>query len=158
MPTRVALFMRPMAFADAGGSGRLTGALQRAVDWKRNARSRDYMLMRLQEHGTWEVRDVADGDVPPLDGAEEVCLLWPDANGFGWTATEQSVMKRTPPGTKVVVLNGRGRMFELTSAMRRRFQVRRLVQKLWLGEAAVLAAMLLVGVPAAAYDWARGHK
>jgi hypothetical protein len=144
----------------AGPAGRIRRGLWRSNEWKRNARSREYMEALAGEVGAgrWHV---VDGDAGLTDAmirdASRIVLLWPDANGSGSGEIGRRVARLKTPTTPVYVLNGRRRHFELTPRMRRRFALRRLLQRFWAGEAVWFAAALMIGLPLTAWDLLRGR-
>ena len=155
-----------MAFPDEGANSRpvpgegLVSKLDRIARYKRNARSREYMrhvAASLLPHA--EVVEV-DGSVTPATfaAAAHIVLLWPDAIGYGWTALERQVLRFKRDDAPVYALTGRRRVFRLTRGTWWGLRLRRLAERLWLGEA-VMAAGLLVSAPfLVMWDFARGHR
>jgi hypothetical protein len=90
--------------------------------------------------------------------AEEIWLLWPDGNGYGWSKVERSVWKSKRPKVKLVVLNGRRRFFELTPKIRRMYQLRRILERLWVGEVGFTLVLLLIAPFLVGWDFARGRQ
>jgi hypothetical protein len=137
------------------------GTLQRAVDYKRNPVSRETMaglLERVAGPG-WKIAD-ADTDLTDalIASAEALVLLWPDPNGFGWLSIERRVFRLKRAEATVHVLNGRGRWFALTPPMRRRFQLRRAAQRVWLVEGAFILTGVILAIPLTLYDLVRGRR
>jgi hypothetical protein len=159
---RLAVLATPTAFDAGHPAPAPLRTLQRAVDYKRNPRSREYMRALLaEEGGDWTLLEVERADEVPIDAvaaADRILLLWPDANGYGWRDIEARVLSARRPGVPIEVLNGRRRRFPLTPAMHRRFVARRAVQRLWLGETAFVAAGVVAGLPLMLWDAARGHR
>jgi hypothetical protein len=93
-----------------------------------------------------------------IAAADEVVLLWPDAIGYGWRAIERRVFALRRAGGGVFALTGRRRHFELTPALLALFRARRLLERLWLGEALLAAGLLLSAPVLIAWDFARGKR
>ena len=90
--------------------------------------------------------------------ARHIVLLWPDAIGYGWTPLERDVFSRKRRDAEVYALTGRRRAFKLTPATLFGLRLRRIAERLWLGEA-VMAVGLLVSAPfLVMWDFARGHR
>lgn len=88
----------------------------------------------------------------------EIVLLWPDANGTGWTKIEREVLRAAAPATRVLVLNGRRRLFVLTRATWWSFRWRRLLEKSLVPELAFTAAFLAVTPWLALWDRLHGRS
>ena len=95
--------------------------LDGALKYRRNPRTREYMeALARQVISNFGLKDmlVIDEDQPlpelEWDTIGKVVLLWPDANGTGWSRLERGVLLRLRPSAEVVVLNGRRRCFALT--------------------------------------------
>src|SRR5688500_559258 len=95
--------------------------------WRRHlvanaaVRDRDYMIALFHSHfPDCRVFEAASGTIPyaELDTVDNIVLLFPDSIGarFGWI--ERSLINRWP-SKRVLVLNGRRRLFRLDAAMRR---------------------------------------
>jgi hypothetical protein len=89
--------------------------------------------------------------------AERVVLLWPDASGIGWSRVEKAFFSRIDPRTKLVVLNGRRRLFELTRTRWYVWRLRRLLDKWFIGDAIAFFLILIVTPPLAAIDRLNGR-
>jgi hypothetical protein len=157
---QLAILAQPNAFDPERRRGRAVDTLHRAVDYRRNPRDREYMmaLARREGRGAWTI--VEDGPAltdAALRDAESIVLLWPDGNGYGWTAIERRVWRTRRPDAVVSVLNGRQRSFELTPSLWRRFRLRRALERSWVGEVAFLSAGVLVGLPLLMWDTIRGR-
>lgn len=96
--------------------------------WRRHlianaaVRGRDYMEALFKSHFPHcRLLEVAHGRIPhgDLQGVDNIVLLFPDSIGadFGWI--ERTLAARWPL-KRVLVLNGRRRLFRLDPAMRRR--------------------------------------
>ena len=138
----------------------LLAKLDRIARYKRNARSPEYMrqvAMSMLPHA--RVVEV-DGTMPAatVAPASHIVLLWPDAIGHGWMPLERQVFRFKRDDASVYALSGRRRAFRLTRATLWGLRLRRLAERLWLGEA-VMALGLLVTAPfLVMWDFARGHR
>ena len=137
------------------------GALWRKAVWfKANPRSADYMRARLEERcpGAQFIELFAGQDFhATLAGAERVILLYPDAIGLGFSRLERYVLARVPDAA-VLVLNGRRRFFVLDRGTRRRLLVRRALEQTMLIECLAGLAMLIATPILLAFDLARGRR
>jgi hypothetical protein len=153
MSGTVGVLAQPLA-AHAHG-----GRYRRAVVWKANPRTPEYMRARFAEAAPGG-RIVAPGAgmADALREADEVLLMYPDAIGLGWRAIERDVVRRAAPGADVAVLNGRGRRFALDARTRRALGLRRAME--WTMLLELVAAPLIVGLAPAlwAVDAIRGRR
>lgn len=145
--------------AGAPGAGVLA-KLHRIGRYKRNPRNADYMrhvaASMLPAATVVEVGQTLPADV--LSHARNIVLLWPDAIGYGWAPLEREVVRRKRPDAALYAVNGRRRAFKLTTATWFGLRLRRLAERLWLGEA-VMAIGLLVSAPfLVMWDFAQGHR
>ena len=156
-----------LAFPDAPASDRPLSAqdgvlekLDRVARYKRNPRSREYMRqLAASVLPTATVVEV-DGALPraAISQARHVVLLWPDAIGYGWSRLEREVFNFKRRDAQVYALSGRRRTFRLTTGTLFGLRLRRLAERLWLGEA-LMALSLLVSAPfLVMWDFARGHR
>jgi hypothetical protein len=121
------------------------GRYRRAVVWKANPRSPQYMRERFAEaapDGT--LVDAGPGLADAVRGAERVLLLYPDAIGLGWGRIERTVLAAKAAGGGIEVLNGRRRRFGFDARTRRALRVRRVLERTMLAE--LLAAPVIVGL------------
>jgi hypothetical protein len=88
--------------------------------------------------------DVSVASLPQVDWQRlrQIVLLWPDANGTGWSMIERWVFRHKIFETRVYVLNGRGRLFELTRPGWRRWRMKRFLEKSYLAEIGFLLVFL----------------
>ena len=156
-----------MAFPDGRGSNRTPGRaegvfdrLARIARYKRNPRPPEYMrhvaASVVPQASVIEV----DGPLPvaALAEARQIVLLWPDAIGYGWAPLEREVFRHKRADAEVYAVTGRRRTFTLTPSTLFGLRLRRLAERLWLGEA-VMAIGLLVSAPfLVMWDFARGHR
>lgn len=140
--------------------GRAVGKLVKVGRFKRNARTSEYMKSLAAEHlgPECEFVDAGPGLPERLARASEVVLLWPDGNGYGWSPVERAVLGTKNSATRVFVLNGRRRYFELTPPVLRAFRTRRVLARFWIGEILIASALLLISPGLVAWDWARGRR
>lgn len=134
--------------------------LNRIARYKRNPRPHEYMrqvVASLLPHA--RVIEI-DRAIPAAAIAEapHIVLLWPDAIGYGWAFLERQVFKLKRADASVHALNGRRRTFRLTAGTLFRLRVRRLAERLWLGEAAMALALLVAAPFLVVWDFARGHR
>ena len=132
------------------------------LNWARHSkqghRSELYMRSVAQEYGqgTWDV--VTDDDLA-LDArvrdADQVVLLWTDAIGFGTEQVERRVLAARKGSGDVLVVNGRRRQFVLTPERLRAMRTRRLLERYWVGETVLTAALLISAVPLMVFDLLR---
>jgi hypothetical protein len=122
------------------------GIYQRALHNRANPRSRRYMQQLLEERfpGAELATTQPGGDV-------EIVLLYPDANGLGYSAFE----RRLPAETRV--LNGRRRELVLDNRTRRVLRARRALERSFAVELAALAAAAVLTPFLLAYDLLRGR-
>ena len=148
-----------LAFPDQPATSGLLLKFDKVARYRRNPRTPEYMrhlAAAAVPHAT--VIEVGSGLADALRNARHIVLLWPDAIGFGWTPLERQIFRSKPAGATVSALSGRRRRFQLTGKTLFGLRVRRLVERLWLGEA-VMAAALLVSAPfLVVWDFARGHR
>jgi hypothetical protein len=133
--------------------------LRRASRYKRNPRDAAYMHALLEDTYGAGVAVVSGPAMVPeaLRKAREVVLLWPDGNGFGWATVERQVRTWKSRSCRVFVLNGRRRRFELTPAVRAGYLVRRILERLWVGELAFAGVFVVVSPLLVGWDLLRGH-
>ena len=123
------------------------------LEFRRYPRSWEYMNALLSRHIsnahlTTAKRFDADVNVASLPDVDwqrlrQIVLLWPDANGTGWSMIERWVFRHKTFETGVYVLNGRGRLFELTRPGWRRWRLKRFLEKSFLAEIGFLLFFLV---------------
>lgn len=89
-----------------------------------------------------------------VEATGDVVLLYPDAIGLGWERIERELGS----ATSIRVLNGRGREFSLDRRARRALKVRRLLERSFVVEAALLAAGIVATPFLVAADAVRGRR
>ncbi|MDI6792686.1 MAG: hypothetical protein QME81_07455 [bacterium] len=145
------------------GSGFLRPAfnlLTKAGNYKRNPRNESYMKDLVAEVFGDDFRQIEAKDLRPEDikKAEEIVLLWPDGNGYGWFRVESQIFAFKKRGAKVMVLNGRRRGFQLTIRLWFGYWLRRFLERFWIGELVFSAVFLVVSPLMVAWDLMRGRK
>lgn len=139
---------------------RVLAILDKVARYRRNPRSRDYM--RALAAAAFPGGDLLemDRDVPAarIASASHVVLLWPDAIGHGWSSIERAVFRARRAGTRVSALTGRRRRIELTGPTLLAFRIRRAAERLWFGEIAMTAALLLAAPVLVVWDLAKGRR
>lgn len=123
---------------------------RRTLWWKSNPRDAEYMRALFAERYPDGLLHVGDLDPPP---AGTTVLLYPDAIGLGFTPLERRLR-----GRKLHVLNGRRRDFALDARTLRRLRVRRLIERMMLGEAVMVPLVVALALPLAIFDALRGRK
>lgn len=124
--------------------------LHRVVCQRSHPRSKEYMLSLLQEKfpGT----QLIDLEQPRSSG--QIILLYPDSIGLGWWKVE----RRLSRSHKLVVLNGRRRVFEFTPSVRRMLLLRRFLEMTFLPEMLLTPFVLFYGAFVATKDKFWGCK
>ena len=129
---------------------------------RRNPRNRDYMRALLANAGLADACVVTAErralDRQSLQSAGTIVLLWPDGNGTGWLGIEQQVFNQTPDTTRIVVLNGRRRQFELSRRSWLGYLGRRALEKSLLAEAAFFAVFVVTSPFLVVWDRLRGRN
>ena len=130
----------------------MPGKLYAVVCGRANARTKQYMQTLLQE--TFPKTQIkALEDIPST--VQEVILLYSDAIGLGFTPLEKSSQKRFQ---KISILNGRGRIFVLTSSVSRRLRLRRFFEKTFLIELILGPILLIFGCILCIKDFFAGRS
>ena len=153
---------RPAPSPPASAIGRILAKLDKVARYKRNPRSADQMrLLAASTVPAAEIIVVDDADAVPaarIAAADRVVLLWPDAIGYGWAPIERAVFRSAKREAIVTALTGRRRSVALTRRTLFAFRIRRLVERLWLGDIAAAAAMLLSAPALVMWDLAKGRR
>jgi hypothetical protein len=132
----------------------------RALKLKANPRGEDYMRELFESThpgGEFVNADARTGWEGATRDAAQVVLLFPDATGIGFSGISWAARKLVQ-GSRLTVLNGRRRSFPLDAAWRRRLAVRRIIERLMLGEAAALIGFVAMTPVLIMFDLARGRK
>jgi hypothetical protein len=90
--------------------------------------------------------------------ADRVVLLWPDANGVGWSQVEKNVFRRIGSNTRLMVLNGRRRFFELSRGRWLVWRLRRFLDKWFIGDLFALVLLLSIAPVLWAFDRLKGRR
>ena len=139
-----------------GSRNRLTAALSTHIAHNGRCRTVEYMNALAVEHGAREVYLVKHASELPLVGnGAQVVLVWRDANGIGCSPLERE-LKRS--GARIWVLNGRHRLFELTSGRRRLLRFRRALEKFLIGEVVFTIVFILITPGLVAWDALQGRR
>lgn len=159
-PDTVAIMGFPDATTPQPSAESTLEKLSRVARYRRNPRSADYMrhMVASMLPNARLIELNQDGTPERIGDARHVVLLWPDAIGYGWRPIERAIFRQKAPGVTVYALTGRRRVFTLTPGTLFGLRLRRLVERLWIGEA-LLAAGLLISAPfLVLWDFARGHR
>ncbi len=125
--------------------------LYRVVCQRSNPRSKEYMLDLLRE----KFPDAEIVDINQTRSPWKIILLYPDSIGLGWGKIENRLKIQTKD---ITILNGRKRVFEFTSSVRRRLLLRRFLEMTFLPEILLTPFVLLYGIFVATKDKIRGCK
>ncbi len=125
--------------------------LYRVVCHRSNPRSKEYMLDLLRE----KFPDAEIVDINQTRSPGKIILLYPDAMGLGWGKIENRLKIQTQ---NITVLNGRKRVFEFTSSVRRMLLLRRFLEMTFLPELLLTPFVLFYGAFVATKDKFRGSK
>lgn len=112
--------------------------LYRVVCQRSNPRSKEYMLKLLQEK--FPGAEIVDLEQPRSPG--RIILLYPDSIGLGWRKIEKKIAAQTQ---ELIVLNGRRRIFDLTSSTHKQLLLRRFLEMTFLPEILLTPFILLYG-------------
>lgn len=126
---------------------------------KRRPRDEEYMRARCEDRFREYVMVPARDLTPEMVAkSAEIVLLWPDANGYGWSRIENRVFRQKGRGTNVYALNGRRRFFPFHRGLQLTYLLRRLSERFWVAEALMTAIFVLATPIMLAIDHARGRK
>ena len=126
-----------------------------ATTFKSNPRSREYMEnLFSQRFPQGELVEKLQFRSIPRNAT--VVLTYQDSIGLGWTLTELRLRIRMR--TKLIVLNGRGRLFELTFRNQLRLVLKRFLEKSMIPEVLFTVLLLPILPFVAAVDWMRGKR
>lgn len=130
------------------------------LDRRRNPRDLEYMENLCRErfgNGYTLVAASKISDVQ-IGNADQVVLLWPDGNGYGWYQTENTVFRNMKKGAQLHVLNGRRRYFPYSKRGQLPYLLRRSAERLWLAEIASTVVFILVTPFLLLLDFAKGRS
>ena len=123
----------------------LSGLWRRHVIANASVRNREYMesLFNARFPGS-ELIFLEEGRVPSslAVGADNIVLLYPDSIGLDFRHIERELVRRWP-SKRLLVLNGRGRLFRLDKGMLHRLLFLRFLESFRIPEIAFLIVFLL---------------
>lgn len=129
---------------------------------RRNPRSESYMreLASTELGQDAIVSHWPDVTKQDYSCAEEIIMLWPDGNGYGWFSVERQLISVAQQrGIPLRVLNGRRRSFLVGGlASLVPFWVRRNMERFWIGEVAFLALFIVATPIMLFWDLSRGRR
>ena len=160
---QLAILQLPAAEGPAGTNllARVRGKFSRASRAKRCPRDADYLRGLAARHldSSCRLVEVPEAlDPQLLRSADEIVLLWPDGNGYGWSPVEWAVFRHKAPLAHVSVLNGRGRHFELTPRVLASYRLRRTLERFWVGELAFTVTFLAFSPLLVGWDLIKGRR
>jgi len=126
--------------------------LYRVICDRANARTEEYMLKLLAER--YPEAKLYDLDSLP-SGVEHLILLYPDAIGLGWGATEKICVKKV---ARISVLNGRKREFRLGYKSRLNLKIKRILEIIFIPEIMLAPVLLVLGASLAIKDKLLGYS
>ena len=137
---------------------RLIDRFARRLRNRRNVRSQGYMealaARQFPEFTTAQLHFDADH----LPVCSRLILLWPDANGIGWSGIEGHLMNQFRH-TELIVLNGRRRQFHLRRCpTARSFRFRRFLEKAMVYEIGFSIVFLFLTPCMLVWDGLRGRR
>lgn len=147
------------AWSTRGILGLAFNPLSKACRFRRNPRELCYLRSLLARAIPMDVelKEAEDLSIKDVKHVEDIILLWPDGNGYGWFGLERKIFSWKKRGAAVTVLNGRGRYFCLSRAVWGGYLVRRFLERFWIGEIAFSLIFLLVSPFLVIWDLARGR-
>lgn len=134
--------------------------------WRRHivanaaVRNREYMESLFNSHFPYgALVEVRNGALPAelINASETIVLLFPDAIGLDFGRIERAIATGWP-SKRLFALNGRRRLFRLDSETRRRFLLRRFLERWRLPEVAFFVLFLIVTPFLLIFDLMRGHR
>jgi hypothetical protein len=146
--------------APAAGIMGVLAKLDNAARYRRNPRTAEYMhgLARSVMPSATIVEVETELPAAQIAAADHIVLLWPDAIGFGWTRIERAVFRAKRRDARVSALTGRRRSVDLAVPTLLGFRLRRMVERLWLGEIAATLLLLFTGPILVVWDLAKGRR
>jgi hypothetical protein len=94
----------------------------------------------------------------PLESQEEIVLLWPDGNGYGWNRVERYIFRHKNPQSKITVVNGRRRIYIFNKSRRFVFLILRFLEKFFVIEFVFMLFFILITPFLLLFDLLRGGK
>jgi len=93
-----------------------------------------------------------------LKDADEIVLLWPDSNGYGWFGVERRILAWKKKHSKIMILNGRRRCFNLSRSLWIMYLLRRFMERFWIGEIIFSLFFLCISPFLMLWDFIRGKQ
>ncbi len=160
---RLCIFYQPHDYPSWLGKGFLRPAfnlLSKASNYKRNPRDERYMKdlvesVFLNDYQWVEAKSLRS---EILRKVEEIVMIWPDGNGYGWLWVEFRVFLWTDKNCKIMVLNGRRRYFQLTTQVWLAYWLRCFLERFWIGELIFSLIFVVVSPVMAGWDLLKGRK
>jgi hypothetical protein len=122
-------------------------------EYRGNPRSLEYMKGLVDQYlGKVDLVPTHDLSMLSCPTVEQIVLLWPDANGMGWSDIEQRVFKLKKSSGEVYVLNGRKRLFGLSKSQWRAIRLKRFLEKSFVLEMGVLLLFVITAPLLALWD------
>jgi len=131
-------------------------SLRFGIWFKSNPRTFEYMERLFASR--FPGGDLVELDSSRLDRASTIVLLYPDSIGLRWMTVERAVFKRKTRDCRVIALNGRGRVFEVSKKTLFGLRVRRALELTMVLEV-VFSLILVVFLPFLfCFDFFRGRE
>lgn len=135
--------------------GRIFQKFKEITHYKRNPRDQKYMLALAEKRFGKDFELIQAANMSDFSGADEVVLLWPDGNGYGWAPIEARLLFQR---ARVSVLNGRQRYFPLTFKSWLGCLPRRFMERFWIGEMVFTAVFLAMTPFLVGKDLVKGRR
>jgi len=156
----VGLYACPLREPDRA-SGGLGAKFRWAIWYKANPRDEAYMRALFAEQypaGHFIDMDATTDWPTHIGDARTIILLYPDAIGLGFAATENIARAALRDGAALRVLNGRRRSFLLNASTQRALRRRRWLERWMVGEILFSGLFLAVTPFMLLTDLARGRR
>lgn len=134
--------------------------LSKGSNYRRCPRDKNYMrdLFHKVFNGDYQFSDADELKAELVRQAEEIVLLWPDGNGYGWFGTEYKVLRWKNRDCSVLVLNGRHRHFQFSPGLWLSYLSRRTLERFWIGEIVFSLIFVVVSPLIVVWDLVRGRR
>lgn len=87
---------------------------------------------------------------------DEVYLFYPDALGLGWFNIERVLLKST--SAKIIIINGRKRMFELNKSSIKKLTTHRFIERSWIPETLLIMVLIPLSLLLFMLDFLKGKQ